>query len=349
MPEIVGGFSSLGDNCEFGLVQRICGVEPLGLFRFSRTELAPLIAALDADFEDYGGPGDLELYASLKDRLSCRSRLYGFDYLVSDASADQDAGKLLGRETAKVGFLKRKLLEDLSEDGRVFVRKASTEETDADARRLLQALRRHGRSTLLHVRQGHTVSATAVGDGLIHATLPHLAPVEAAYDIDLESWLDLCARTYRLVRGLPADSRAAAKRVNLLPRAARRPATNVVEPGRTDPQVFGGYRETADLDPATIYTYSAWVWIPADFQGDRISAAIGHFRLGWRDADLACRNCWQRVWVSARIPGGFRKLMMGLVVSGPPGSRVWSRDRRLEAGLVPGPGDAPPTMPDRAR
>lgn len=33
--EILGQFESLGDNCEFGLVQRIGGIEPLGLLRFA--------------------------------------------------------------------------------------------------------------------------------------------------------------------------------------------------------------------------------------------------------------------------------------------------------------------------
>ncbi|WP_147079373.1 hypothetical protein [Methylobacterium haplocladii] len=345
MPEIVGSFTSLGNNCEFGLVQRACGVEPLGLFRFSRTELALLIAALDTDFELFGSPGDLEIYPDGQGRPSCRSRRYGFDYLISDLPADQDAAKFLKRETAKVGFLKRKLLEDLGEDDRIFVRKAAADETDDDARRLLQSLRRHGRSTFVHVRQGNAVTATAAEDGLIRATLPHLAPIEAAYDIDLESWLDLCARIHRLVRKGPADSLAAPKRINLLARSGRRPSTDVVEAGRTEPQVFGAYQEAAQLDPSTIYTYSAWLWVPSDFQGDRIGAAIGHYRLGWRDADLTRRDCWQRVWVSARIPEGFRTLMMGIVVSGPPGSRVWSRDRWLEVGLVPGAAEPPRCTP----
>lgn len=341
MPEIVGGFASLGDNCEFGLVQRYCGVEPLGLFRFSRTELAPLIAALDSDFEHYGRPDDLEIYRDGLGRPSCRSRLYGFDYLISDLPADHDAAKLLRRETAKVGFLKRKLLEDLSEGDRIFIRKASSDETDADAGRLLRSLRRHGRATLLHVKAGAGIAATAGDGGLIHGTLPRLAPIEAAHDIDLEAWLELCAQAHRLARGHPAERPATTKRVNLLARAARRPSTAIVEAGRAEPQVFGAYQPIADLDPATIYTFSAWLWVPADFQGDGIQAAMGHYRLGSCDADLTLRDGWQRVWVSARIPAGFRKLMMGLVVSGVPGSWASSCDRWLEVGVVPGLAEPP--------
>lgn len=32
--ELVARFESLGDNCEFGLVQRHFGAEPVGVFRF---------------------------------------------------------------------------------------------------------------------------------------------------------------------------------------------------------------------------------------------------------------------------------------------------------------------------
>jgi len=32
--DLVQRFESLGDNCEFGMVQRYAGAEPLSLFRF---------------------------------------------------------------------------------------------------------------------------------------------------------------------------------------------------------------------------------------------------------------------------------------------------------------------------
>jgi hypothetical protein len=45
---IGGCFESLGDNCEFGLVQRHCGAEPLALFCFATIEVSSLVLALEA-------------------------------------------------------------------------------------------------------------------------------------------------------------------------------------------------------------------------------------------------------------------------------------------------------------
>ena len=53
-------FESLGENCEFGLVQRRCDSEPLGLLRFSSTFLRNLIRGLDGDFEGLGAAEEIE-------------------------------------------------------------------------------------------------------------------------------------------------------------------------------------------------------------------------------------------------------------------------------------------------
>src|SRR5579885_2880091 len=44
-------FESLGENCEFGLAQRRCGAEPLGLLRFASAPLEKLLAGLEGRFE----------------------------------------------------------------------------------------------------------------------------------------------------------------------------------------------------------------------------------------------------------------------------------------------------------
>ncbi|MBE7247769.1 MAG: hypothetical protein INR63_22720, partial [Actinomycetospora chiangmaiensis] len=43
LAERLHAFRSLGDNCEFGFVQRYGGVEPSGLLRFSYTPMEDLI------------------------------------------------------------------------------------------------------------------------------------------------------------------------------------------------------------------------------------------------------------------------------------------------------------------
>jgi hypothetical protein len=58
--ELAFQFESVGENCEFGLVQRGCDAEPLGLLRFSSTFLRPLVGGLDERFESLGDPADIE-------------------------------------------------------------------------------------------------------------------------------------------------------------------------------------------------------------------------------------------------------------------------------------------------
>src|SRR5690348_3255112 len=61
-------FESLGDNCEFGLVQRQAGAEPLGLLRFTgiflpiEVRLQKLVAALEHRFEGLAAPTSLMIY-----------------------------------------------------------------------------------------------------------------------------------------------------------------------------------------------------------------------------------------------------------------------------------------------
>ncbi|KQP65221.1 hypothetical protein [Methylobacterium sp. Leaf112] len=336
-------FESLGDNCEFGLVQRYCGVEPLGLFRFSSVEHAALIDALETDFRHYGAADDLEILASFTGRLYVRSRRYGFAYNTSDFIETTAPETIHRREIGKVAYLKRRLLEDLACGEKILVRKG---DTDGQADALARAIRRHGPAPLLNVRAaqpGDPSGRAEARDSWLAGHVRRFAPYETAYEIDLESWVDLMTDADGLVRarGLAAPAPVLP---NLLTGASGRAVAHVLGTPTDGVCVFGARQRTDRLDPNAVHVFSAWVWVPASFRGERVGAAIGHFRLGWRDADLDLRECWQRVWVAARMPDSYRDLMMGLVVVGPVGDRLWSAGRRLEAAPLPGPAPQPWAM-----
>lgn len=353
--DLIQGFEGLGDNCEFGLVQRYCGAEPLGLFRFSSVRIDHLVHALDTDFSEYGGPDDLEVLVAPTGRLFGHSRRYGFPYNTSDFVEQTSPDAIRRRELGKVAYLKRRLLEDLAEGGKIFVRKGGAEDSPEAVEALARAIRRHGPGRLLHVRADEARAGTVSqrDETLMVGHIRRFAPYVTAYDIDLPSWLDLCRRARALAEGAP-EPPAPPRPPNLLARSLRSaisglPARHVLGPVRDDPYVFGRRERTDRLDSARVHVFSTWVWIPRDFRGDRIGAAIGHFRYGWGDADLSRREVWQRVWVAAKIPGRYRDLMMGLVVTGPEGERFWSAGRRLEAGPVPAPVPAPWFQPRSIR
>jgi hypothetical protein len=347
---IVQAFESLGDNCEFGLVQRFCGAEPLGLFRFSGTTIADLVHALDTDFAHYGSEDDLAILASESGSLYCQSRRYGFAYTTSDLAASTEPGSILGREVRKVAYLKRRLLEDLQAGEKILVRKGPAQESIGDATALARAARRHGPSTLLWVRTAdanHPPGSVAwCADGVMEGRVRRFAQPETAYDIDLESWLDLCRGALRLARGQP-DPAPAPPPPNLLAKRSSRAGQHVLGQAADGLCVFGARQKTDRLAPRAIHVLSGWVWIPESFAGSRVGAAIGHYRHGFRDADLAVRDTWQRVWVAAQIPPHFRDIMMGLVANGPAGARLWSDGWRLEQGPVPS-ASPPPLKPPRS-
>lgn len=54
--KLMMNFENLGDNCEFGFVQRFHDCEPLGLLRFSAMPYYLLMPALENRFEDVGNP-----------------------------------------------------------------------------------------------------------------------------------------------------------------------------------------------------------------------------------------------------------------------------------------------------
>src|SRR5205823_11747678 len=66
--DLIMRFESLGESCEFGLVQRRCEAEPLGLFRFASAPLPKLLAALGADFVGFGEPDALDVALSANGR-----------------------------------------------------------------------------------------------------------------------------------------------------------------------------------------------------------------------------------------------------------------------------------------
>ncbi len=105
-------FQSLGNNCEFGLVQKSAGVGGLGLLRWSATGPEPLMAGLADDFRMMGEPGNIQLtdhdgeyfYTDLK------YQIHSHTFIKVAGSDQQQVERDL---TGRTRFLRRKMIEDL--------------------------------------------------------------------------------------------------------------------------------------------------------------------------------------------------------------------------------------------
>ncbi len=151
-------FESLGENCEFGLVQRRCGIEPLGLLRFSSTPLPPLLNALRGRFAGMGQPDTIEIEVAASGReYMVFDRRYGFRYHAWVKLGEMAPEAIHAREVRRLPFLIRKLVEDLTEGEKIFVFHGMQPLAEREARELADAIRLYGPGTLLWVELADAV------------------------------------------------------------------------------------------------------------------------------------------------------------------------------------------------
>lgn len=367
--ELVAGFESLGDNCEFGLFQRYLGAEPLGFFRFNFARISALRESLASRFAGLADPGRITLETSPGGEYLVQIAPHGFSYHTCIRVGEMPPGDLLAREHQRVTFLARKLIEDLEEADKIFVRKDNTGATEAEMREIAALLRGFGRNTLLWVvkadAQHPAGCVERLREGLLKAHLGWFAPLGTdVHSVDAESWLEICQNAWRLLRlpgtiALHPSPRAAGR--NLLPDSAllhgrawhgtagaeteivpppprpgyavRRHQLHAAMKGAAS-QVFSG--DATEVSLGRIHSVSAWVFISRAAPAAKVWVTLlGLPSLVVQRADPRRLGEWQRIWSSARARPDQTVLRAALNVSGPAGCVVYSTDWRLEDSVVP--------------
>jgi hypothetical protein len=202
--EFVARFESLGDNCEFGLIQRRCGSEPLSLLRFTNTLLPTLIRGLQNGFQGMGEPKDLSfrLEDKVKPEYIIQEHRYGLVYHTFRYKGEIDEKKFIVSESARIKFLLRKFTEDLQAGEKIFVCKRNVPISEEEILPLLTALNAYADNALLWVvpADGKHPPGWAgwVMPGLIKGYIDRFAPNENAHDLSLNPWLEVCANAYEL-------------------------------------------------------------------------------------------------------------------------------------------------------
>jgi hypothetical protein len=197
-------FESLGDNCEFGLVQRRCGAEPLGLLRFSNTELPQLLRGLNVQFSDFGDPKDLDFVLDNGERPEyvVKEKRYGLVYHTFRYKGEVDKDKLVAAEPHRLRFLVRKLIEDLSSANKIFVVKRNRSLTLHEILPLYRVLNSFGSNYLLWVVpiEGKVSSGSveSVLPGLFRGFIERFAPPENAHDLALGQWIEICLNAFEM-------------------------------------------------------------------------------------------------------------------------------------------------------
>ena len=138
---------SLGENCELGLVQRIGGAEPLGLFRWASTPLPNLLAALDARFDGLGAADSLVIEMDGASEFQVVDRRFGFrnhSFAFHNAGARRE--DILKREMARLPYMARMMIEDLEAAEKLFCFHDAGRSGRERIEQLLVALGRMGRT-----------------------------------------------------------------------------------------------------------------------------------------------------------------------------------------------------------
>jgi hypothetical protein len=204
-------FRSLGDDCEFGVVQRHAGADPIDLLRFAAVHVPHhqrIHALTDAILQGFEGLGETEtltceLNPALdqgKREFSIRESKYHLGYHTFRFEDEISPERLCQEQAQILRFWRRKFLDDLRAADKVCVWKSGVTHTEADVRSLLAATRKHGPNTLLRVDpaspNGPTGIVEDLGDGLFKGSISRIARFDHGPDVDYESWYDLCDAAY---------------------------------------------------------------------------------------------------------------------------------------------------------
>jgi tetratricopeptide (TPR) repeat protein len=210
-------FESLGGQqlgCEFGIVQRDCGAEPLGLLRWADMPYDGILAVLESRCAGVGTEANTELFVTAMDggpREYCTRDRRGFMLMRTFIPEDEvPSDRMYAASCRRLQFLARKLVEDLEAGTKIFVYRLTDRElTGIELERLRAAMRSYGDSTLLYVRRADAQhpdgTVELAGPGLLVGSMDRfkvsptgevLAPAPTA------SWLTLCRNAWDLWRAL---------------------------------------------------------------------------------------------------------------------------------------------------
>jgi len=199
--DLVLQFESVGDNCEFGLVQRLAGAEPLGLLRFAGAPQRNLLGGLNARFADIADPNHVRIVAE-NGEFMVKLTKYDFTFHAHVKIGDMAPDVLHRQQCRTIGFLTTKLMTDLETPTKVLVFRQNEPLSAADLVDLRIALSAYGPSILLWVQEaspGHPPGSVVVADERMMAGyVRRLAERESVPNLDFESWMQVLRRAHAI-------------------------------------------------------------------------------------------------------------------------------------------------------
>ena len=324
-----------------------------------------LVTLLSTRFAPLDDPSEISIVTRPgSDEWIGQIKRFGIEYHTMRSCKAEAGPEFLRKERKRISLLKRKLVEQLDIPDKIFLRRDWSRSL-SDMVNLSSALQAYAPHRLLWI--DHTDRPEEIGTletlrpGLLRGKYGHFWPDAAPSPAGLGIWLRLLnsallafdEATWRHLRRTGVDRNGAgagedissgwfsAQRASAVP-ARHMPApdpcmpviqhTLLIDTTINDGAIF--CCDSAKLRAGAIYVLSAWVWLPASFDGWVGLAFPGLAWIRMWSIDRARRDCWQRIVTSTRVPEGYGGFP-GLVVQGSAGDAFLSTRCRLEPGVVP--------------
>ena len=146
-------FESLGSNCEFGIVQRLAGAEPLGLLRWGTIGVDQLRRMLETRCGGVGASETMRLNLAEDGEYQLSDlRYFSLHTLLYTGQTAED--KLYQRMQRRLHYLSKKLMDDLIAGEKIFVyRQHHAPILDTEIHALFESIRSYGPGRLLCVHK----------------------------------------------------------------------------------------------------------------------------------------------------------------------------------------------------
>ncbi len=202
--DFINNFESLGVNCEFGFVQRGCGAEPLGLFRFAGCPLSSLLYCLKNRFDGFGLVENLEPFfgnGRVREHM-IRDKAFSVQYHTWKREGKVEEAALLSEFAGRIDFLKRKLIKSLESGDKLFVWKSIAPVEEDEVILLQDAMNAYAENTLLWVVEAGSAQppgkVECIRPGLLKGYIDRSAPIEDVPDLSFNVWLEICLNAHFL-------------------------------------------------------------------------------------------------------------------------------------------------------
>ena len=199
--ELFMRFESLGDNCEFGLVQRQFHAEPLSLLRWSAITLDALIDGLADGFRSAGNAETTTLTVAHHGEYTLQDHRYGMAMhtFINAKMSAEDPAKLHTKMCRRLTFLRTKLTQDLADSSKIFVFKSNSGAPLERVKELHETMERYGRNRLFYVLEADSNrvvgSVEELSQRLFVGAIDHFVHSGQEWDtINFAGWRELCRK-----------------------------------------------------------------------------------------------------------------------------------------------------------